>query len=588
MKTIENPRADYNWDYRQRAPASRATRTRLHDVVPDLWARHQQLPEWPSVRFPTRPRRTSPALGIRCTPPHNAYIEAGAETGIPGGILWIVMVPGGVIWLLRLRRRIPPSWANGDPEQRFLYFCTLYFAVLLVGYSAGSFFLSFTWYDVTYYIFALLAALQVAVTEKLRRTLGGAVSRMPSVLVTDGDERAALAVVRSLGRAGYRVHVCGSKRRTLASVSRHAAAAFAAPDPLRAPHDFVAAVAAYVRTHAIDVILPIAEPALLAVLDARPCFGAAAIPFPSIETFRAASDKAALMGVASELGLAVPRQWELATSDALAHLDVSALPYPVVIKPGRSVGEHDGVRSKQGVRYASSPAELRARVAAMSPAAFPLLVQERVIGTGSGVFLLRWEGAIIASFAHRRIREKPPAGGVSVYAEAVPVDGTLREHSERLLDRLGWEGVAMIEYKIDTRTGAPYLMEINGRFWGSLQLAIDAGIDFPLLLVRLATGESVMPQHVYREGTSGRWWWGEVDHVLARLRRSETELALPPGSPTRGDCRSGLSRPVAPSRARRRVSVRRPDAFCLRICPMGRPTVKAVGARWARRRLARS
>jgi predicted ATP-grasp superfamily ATP-dependent carboligase len=357
---------------------------------------------------------------------------------------------------------------------------------------------------------------------------------MPSVLVTDGDERAALAVVRSLGRAGYAVHVCGDKRRTLAGVSRRAAAVFAVPDPLRVPRDFVASVAAYVRTHAIDVILPITEPALLAVLSARASFGDAAIPFPSIETFRAASDKAALMGVASQLGLAVPRQWELVASGALANLDVSALPYPVVIKPGRSVGEHDGVRSKQGVRYASGSAELRARVAAMSPAAFPLLVQERVIGAGSGVFLLRWGGAIIASFAHRRIREKPPAGGVSVYAEAVPLDDTLREHSERLLDRLQWEGVAMIEYKIDTRTGVPYLMEINGRFWGSLQLAIDAGVDFPLLLVRLAMGERIAPQHEYREGTRGRWWWGEVDHVLARMRRSEAELALPPGSPSRG------------------------------------------------------
>jgi O-antigen ligase len=108
--------------------------------------------------------------GIRCTPPHNAYVEAAAETGIPGGLLWILMVPGGIVWLIRLRRRMPPSWATGDPEQRFLYLCTLYFAVLLAGYAAGSFFLSFTWYDVSYYIFAMLAGLQVSVSEKLRRT----------------------------------------------------------------------------------------------------------------------------------------------------------------------------------------------------------------------------------------------------------------------------------------------------------------------------------------------------------------------------------------------------------------------------------
>jgi predicted ATP-grasp superfamily ATP-dependent carboligase len=91
----------------------------------------------------------------------------------------------------------------------------------------------------------------------------------------------------------------------------------------------------------------------------------------------------------------------------------------------------------------------------------------------------------------------------------------------------------MVEYKVDAATGVAYLMEINGRFWGSLQLAIDAGVDFPLLLVRCALGEPVPARPAYRTGTRGRWWWGEVDHVLARLRRSEAELALPPGSPTR-------------------------------------------------------
>ena len=91
----------------------------------------------------------------------------------------------------------------------------------------------------------------------------------------------------------------------------------------------------------------------------------------------------------------------------------------------------------------------------------------------------------------------------------------------------------MVEYKLDATTGTPYLMEINGRFWGSLQLAIDAGVDFPQLLVRCALGEHVTANSGYRVGTRGRWWWGEVDHVLARLRRSDAELALPPGAPTR-------------------------------------------------------
>ena len=87
----------------------------------------------------------------------------------------------------------------------------------------------------------------------------------------------------------------------------------------------------------------------------------------------------------------------------------------------------------------------------------------------------------------------------------------------------------MVEYKIDAATGAPYLMEINGRLWGSLQLAIDAGVDFPSLLVASAMGTPPEPVRSYHVGTRSRWWWGEVDHVIARLRDPADVPGLPSG-----------------------------------------------------------
>jgi O-antigen ligase len=169
MKTIENPKADYNWNTvnGRRQVALRGLGYVMQYPIFGVGINNFAKAE---CEISDKARTHVENTGIRCTPPHNAYIEAAAETGIPGGILWILMVPGGVVWLTRLRRSIPPSWVKGDQEQRFLYLCTLYFAVLLVGYSAGSFFLSFTWYDVTYYVFALLAGLQVCITEKLRRS----------------------------------------------------------------------------------------------------------------------------------------------------------------------------------------------------------------------------------------------------------------------------------------------------------------------------------------------------------------------------------------------------------------------------------
>ena len=92
----------------------------------------------------------------------------------------------------------------------------------------------------------------------------------------------------------------------------------------------------------------------------------------------------------------------------------------------------------------------------------------------------------------------------------------------------------MVEYKLDAATGQPYVMEINGRFWGSLQLAVDAGVEFPRLLVDLAQGRDPGPQPRYRTGVRSRWFWGDVDHLLARLRHSREELTLPADAPGLG------------------------------------------------------
>jgi predicted ATP-grasp superfamily ATP-dependent carboligase len=127
-------------------------------------------------------------------------------------------------------------------------------------------------------------------------------------------------------------------------------------------------------------------------------------------------------------------------------------------------------------------------------------------------------GRLRAAFAHRRIREKPPSGGVSVLSESVGLDPQLLEHAERILEALKWHGVAMLEFKRDARDGVSKLLEINGRFWGSLQLAVDSGVDFPYLLYRLAVDGDIEPVFTYRLGVRLRWWLGDLDWLLLRLR----------------------------------------------------------------------
>jgi hypothetical protein len=109
----------------------------------------------------------------------------------------------------------------------------------------------------------------------------------PPVLVTDGEQRAALAVVRSLGRAGYPIYVCSTRRRSLAGASCHANGQAAVPDPLREPARFVEEISVLSERWRIGALLPIAEPSLLALLPERARFPGVAIPFAAYERFHA-------------------------------------------------------------------------------------------------------------------------------------------------------------------------------------------------------------------------------------------------------------------------------------------------------------
>ncbi|MDQ6769653.1 MAG: ATP-grasp domain-containing protein, partial [Gemmatimonadota bacterium] len=215
-------------------------------------------------------------------------------------------------------------------------------------------------------------------------------------------------------------------------------------------------------------------------------------------------------------GIAVPGQTAIARAADISLLDES-LRFPLVLKPSRSVAGQDGKRIRAGVAYASNVQELRERLRHMSVDAYPVLLQQRVDGPGLGMSVLVWGGVLFAAFAHRRIREKPPSGGVSVLRESIPIDQMLLTRSLALLRDFKWKGVAMVEYKLDSHTGVPYLMEINGRFWGSLQLAIDSGVDFPNLLVQLVLGATPSPVIRYENGVRSRWEWGDMDHFLAMM-----------------------------------------------------------------------
>lgn len=343
---------------------------------------------------------------------------------------------------------------------------------------------------------------------------------MATILITDGEQRSALAITRSLGGGGYRCIVGSATGRSLAGRSRHTRLELRLPDPAASPAEFGVAVRTTVERQNVDVVIPVSEPALLALLAIRETLSAA-VPFPDIEIFQAICDKQRVLATAGELGIRVPRQQVI---DAPSHANAIDASGPLVLKPARSVyTAPDGTRHKVGVRWVHTTPDLETSLRLYPPAAFPILVQERIVGPGLGVFVLLRDGECVARFSHLRIREKPPAGGVSVLCRSEPMDEDLLEQTLALLRRFGWSGVAMVEYKRDVATGEPVLMEINGRFWGSLQLSIEAGVDFPRLLVEGALGKTVEPVQTYSFAKT-RWFWGDVDSLIVRWREPESSL----------------------------------------------------------------
>lgn len=350
-----------------------------------------------------------------------------------------------------------------------------------------------------------------------------------AILVLDGEQRASLAVVRSLGRLGYRLHVGASTRRSLAGSSRYATTVVTLPDPMAGSCAYATAVARACHDIGADLVLPVTEASWLAVLEHRNKFSERVLPDADLGRFQRACDKPAVLAIAQRLGMDVLEQY-IHSGHSLTAASIPPDAFPVVVKPSRSVVGTDGNRRKTVVRYADSPKQLDRVLRELDPGAGPVLIQPKIEGPGLGVFLLRWNGEILASFAHRRIREKPPSGGVSVCCESAVAPPGLVDKSIALLEALEWSGVAMVEFKHDTRSGRDYLMEVNPRFWGSLQLAVDAGVDFPATLVESALGRKVAHIHTWRTGIRSRWFLGDLDHLITRVMHTRAQLHLPSDS----------------------------------------------------------
>jgi predicted ATP-grasp superfamily ATP-dependent carboligase len=344
-------------------------------------------------------------------------------------------------------------------------------------------------------------------------------------LLTYGWCRSSYTALRSLSRLGLKVATADEHQIGMSRMSRYSASTYRYTSPFTDPEAFVADIVRLVELTGAHFLLPgHDETEILARFrDRLP--EQVILPVAPVELIAQANNKAIMIEKACRLGLPVPGLFSWNTLDDLSR-QMAHITAPLVVKLRRS-------NSAKGVFYASSGSEAVGLCQhlidtyQLLPERYPI-VQERVEGEGWGVSCLYWHGERIASFTHHRLREKTSTGGTSTLRASV-CNPYLESIAFRLLDEMGWHGLAMVEFKYDPTTRQGWFIEVNPRLWGSIHLAVASGVDFPALLYRAALDGPESARGCVRQqkdGVVARWYLGDAIAAVGQIRQGRISRAL--------------------------------------------------------------
>lgn len=332
------------------------------------------------------------------------------------------------------------------------------------------------------------------------------------LLISDEHYKHSLAIVRHLGRRGVQVSIVATSAKSLACRSKYCHKVI--PSRAEGLEALVETILESVKRERFDLVMPVSYPLTLALARRRDEFAKfTRLEVVEGEAIELAANKAKMTDLAAKIGVPAPKTLFATEIEDRAH----ELRFPVVIKPQK---ESPG---RAPIRYADNLVQLRKHLSAgghqgIASPGDGLLVQEFIPGFGCGFFATYQKGVCKRIFMHRRVREYPASGGVSSCAESF-YDPQLEMHGRRMLDSLDWHGVAMVEFRHDSRDNQYKLMEINPKFWGSLDLALAAGADFPGDLCQMALGSTLTFTGDYHRKLRFQWPFsghGDLFHLWTR------------------------------------------------------------------------
>lgn len=317
------------------------------------------------------------------------------------------------------------------------------------------------------------------------------------------DDRKSLAAVRALARSGCTVLVGSDTWCSAPAWSRYCSARVRYPDPVADNRSFIRWLRTHVAEMAYDVILPLTDYTTKAVVENKAyLLKFTHLAVPELNQLELVNDKLALLRFAREAGIEIPVTHAPGDRQELLQLS-RKISYPCVFKLRRGAGA-------VGLGFPRNEREL---ADCFDNADIPSdkvfegsrpLVQEYIPGYVHDACLLFNRGEPRAGITQRRLMMYPPAGGVGIYNETTD-EPELLQQAIVLLEKLKWHGPAMVEFKLDARDNIYKLMEINSRYWGTLDAAIQAGINFPRMACEMATTGDTESCFAYTVGDRYRW-----------------------------------------------------------------------------------
>lgn len=336
-------------------------------------------------------------------------------------------------------------------------------------------------------------------------------------MLLDGYSYRTLACVRSLGKRGINFVVGGESKYDLSLFSKYSKEKFTYTSPRLDILDFISDINSNIHKFDAGLVFPTSEAAILACDKHRKEINEKLL-IPKREEIKIMFSKKNTLNLAKTLGVTIPTTFFL-TNENPDEI-IKKINFPVIIKAESSEKlKGNRIVKGGGTSYIFNRGQLLNEYQKRIKHTPTLLIQEFIAGFGVGVSGIFKNGKPIVLFGHKRIREKNPFGGPSALAESISIDKELLESTKRIMEKIGYTGPAMVEYKVDRNTKIPYLMEINGRFWGSILVPLAAGLDLPYIWWKVINNMKVEPEETkYKVGIRGRYLLGDTKSLFLTLK----------------------------------------------------------------------